>query len=149
MAETKNGISNQTSDYRMIRPQNPAPNSQTTALGSRNQANGTVRFAEEVIAAISFLAAAEVKGVAARINKNDITEDRMIKKNMLRGIKVRFYENDTQIELPITVKAGFKAVSVARNVQSSVRANVENMTGLAVSGVYVTVAAIQYQSENE
>lgn len=151
MAETKNGISNQTPNFsKIIRgTQGSAPNSQKTVLGPRNQANGTVRFAEDVIAAIAFLAAAEIKGVAARIDKSDITEDRMIKKNMLRGIKVRFYENSAQIELPITVKAGFRAVSVAWDVQSNVRANVENMTGLTVSGVHVMVAAIQYKSENQ
>jgi uncharacterized alkaline shock family protein YloU len=151
MAETKNGISNPAPNYRGIArsSQNSAPNGQTAVLGSRKQANGTVRFAEEVIAAIAFLAAAEVKGVAAKVNKSDITEDRMIKKNMLRGIKIRFNENNTQIDIPITVKAGFRAVSVARSVQCSVGSNVENMTGLAVSGVNVTVAAIQYKSENE
>lgn len=147
MAETKNGISNPAPNYSKIRgPQNSTPSGQTT-LGLQRQANGTVRFAEEVVAAVAFLAAAEVKGVEARINKSDITEDRMIKKNMLRGIKVRFCENNTQIDIPITVKAGYKAVSVARKVQSCVRANVENMTGLEVSGVNVTVAAIQYKSE--
>ena len=102
-----------------------------------------------MVVAIAFLAATEVKGVAASINKSDITEERMIKKNILRGIKVRFYEKDTQIDISITVRSGFKAVSVARNVQSVVRANVENMTGLKVLGVNVTVAAIQYKSENE
>ena len=150
MAETKNGISNQTPNNKIkIRgSQTSALNTQTTAAGSR-KTSGSVRFAEEVVAAIAFLAATEVKGVAASINKSDITEERMIKKNILRGIIVRFYEKDTQIDISITVRSGFKAVSVARNVQSVVRANVENMTGLKVLGVNVTVAAIQYKSENE
>jgi uncharacterized alkaline shock family protein YloU len=151
MTETKNGISNHAPGYRAASPssQNIASNAQATVQGMRDQANGTVRFSEDVVAAVAFLAAAEVKGVAARIGKSDITEDRMIKKNMLRGIRVRFYGNDVQIDIPITVKPGYKAVSVARNVQSGVWDNVENMTGLNVLSVNVTVAAIQYKSETE
>ncbi len=151
MTETKNGISNHSPGYRAASPssQNNASNVQATVQGMRNQANGTVRFSEDVVAAVAFLAAAEVKGVAARIGKSDITEDRMIKKNMLRGIRVRFYGNDVQIDIPVTVKPGYKAVSVAQNVQSGVRDNLENMTGLNVLSVNVTVAAIQYKSETE
>ncbi len=106
-------------------------------------ANGKIHFTDEAVEALVFASTAEVPGLAAAMDKSDLTPDRMIKKSRLRGIHVRLLEDRVQIGISITVKPGHRAVCVAKEIQDRVRNNVENMTGLTVANVNVYVAAIQ------
>ena len=117
--------------------------------GVKNGTNGTVRFAEEVVCTIAFISASEVPGVTGQIGQGDVTEERMIKKNMLRGIRARFIEKDVQIDMAISVKPDIVPIDVARLVQTRVKRNVENMTGMRARCVNITVASIQHKQENE
>lgn len=95
-----------------------------------------------MVAAIAYLAAVQVRGVAEEIPKADFLQDRALKSSLLKGIKIRFLLEKMEIDIQISVQWGIPAISAAKSVQTCVRRDVENMTGIRVSAVNVNVSAI-------
>jgi len=114
---------------------------------NRRLTNGRVHFTDGVIETLAFVSSTEVPGLAATIDKNDITLECMIKKSRLRSIRVGLLGDRVQIGLSITVNPERRTIDIAKEVQERVRNNVENMTGLTVAAVNVHVASIQIAQE--
>jgi len=104
---------------------------------------GTIRIADEVVATVAGLAAAEVEGVASMSGGwgTDLVE-RLGKKNFGKGIKVEVINEETRIDIFITVEFGFAIPEVASNVQKEVKMAVETMTGLTVANVNVHIVGV-------
>ena len=103
-------------------------------------ATGRLKISDDVIISVSKLAAMDVKGVA-RLNG----ETGMMSK--LRGngpIKVRLMGDVAAIDISIVVKSSEKAAAVAEDVQEAVKENVQNMTGVTVARVNVTVGGVAF-----
>ena len=49
------------------------------------------------------------------------------------------------IDMKIVIKSGEKAVNVAQEVQTVVKENVQNMTGVPVARVNVTVSGVVFE----
>lgn len=102
-----------------------------------------IRIADEVIATIAGIAASEVDGVISMSGGlADGIADMLGKKNLGKGVKVEAGEKEAVIELSVTVEYGCKIHMVAREIQSKVREAIENMTGLKVVEVNVSVLGI-------
>lgn len=98
------------------------------------QENGNVMISDDVVAAITQHALAEVEGAAFQ---NDV------KKNWNKSMKILIAEdNSVSISVNIAVTYGHSVVDVANNVQNSLTAAVENMTGVKVSEVNVNICGI-------
>ena len=104
---------------------------------------GEVKITEDVISAISTVAAESVDGV---VNiqydlKSSVTEMFGVK-NTSKGVKVDIGEKEAIVEIFITILYGKNIVEVCKNVQDKVKEAVENMTDLEVVEVNVHVSGI-------
>ena len=112
---------------------------------------GEVQIAEEVITIIAGLAATEVEGVCSM--GGNITKElvsRLGMKNLSKGVRVEVTE-EGKIEVFVTINIayGYAIPAVSGNVQDKVKAAIENMTGLEVSGVNVRIADVDMKSAVE
>jgi uncharacterized alkaline shock family protein YloU len=104
---------------------------------------GSIRIADEVVSTVAGIAASDVEGIhnmSGGIGA-DIAE-RFGRKNLGKGIKVEVTDDQTKIDIFVTIKYGYTIPEVAGNVQNAVRSAVETMTGLKVTAVNVHVSAI-------
>ena len=101
---------------------------------------GRLKISDDVIISVSKLAALDVKGVVRLAG-----ETGMMSKLKGNGpIKVRLMGDVAAIDISIIVKSSEKAAAVAENVQEAVKENVQNMTGVAVARVNVTVGGVVF-----
>lgn len=112
---------------------------------------GEVQIAEEVITIIAGLAVTEVEGVCSM--GGNITKElvsRLGMKNLSKGVRVEVTE-EGKIEVFVTINIayGYAIPAVSGNVQEKVKAAIENMTGLEVSGVNVRIADVDMKSAVE
>ena len=83
----------------------PENKSQEHAAGETTNAYGSIKIAEEAVASIVSLAAAQIKGVAAMSGSMaaGLTE-KLGKKNLAKGVKVEINEQDVIVALNIFVE---------------------------------------------
>ena len=112
---------------------------------------GEVQIAEEVITIIAGLAATEVEGVCSM--GGNITKElvsRLGMKNLSKGVRVEVtVEGKIEVFVTINIAYGYAIPAVSGNVQEKVKAAIENMTGLEVSGVNVRIADVDMKSAVE
>ena len=104
---------------------------------------GTVQIADEVVAIIAGLAATEVDGVVSMAG--NITNDTVGKlgmKNLSRGVKVEVLEGVVSVRLALNIRYGYSIPETCQKVQEKVKAAIENMTGLEVADVNVSIADV-------
>lgn len=110
--------------------------------------DGQVKISDEVISIIASIAASEIEGVnSAASGFVDGLSSLFTKKSYTKGIKVELKDNDAVIDMTITIDYGFKIHDVAEQVQSKVKREVENMTGLNVTRVNVIVQNVVIPKE--
>lgn len=106
---------------------------------------GTVNIADEVIAIIAGMAAAEVEGVVGMVGKlqGELVE-LLGMKNLGKGIKVRVGENEEiTLDLAVIIEFDVSVQEVTAKIQQKVKSTIENMTGLEVSAVNVKVSGVE------
>ena len=104
---------------------------------------GEVQIADEVVATIAGLAATEVEGVASMAG--NITNELISKlgvKNLSKGVKLELNEDEVSISLSLNMTYGYNIPEVSEMVQDRVKNTVENMTGLHVIDVNVSIAGV-------
>jgi len=106
---------------------------------------GTVKIANDVVATIAGLAAADVEGIAGMSGgvAGGIAE-MLGRKNLTKGVKVEVGEQEALIEIYCIVEYGTSITSVASNVQTRVKSAVESMTGLHVQAINVHVQGVTF-----
>ena len=114
-----------------------------------NTNNGTVTYANDVIATIAGVAATEVSGVAGMSGgiSSGITE-MLGKNNLTKGVKVEVGTQEAAIDLNIVVEYGSELHKVAEAVQENVKKAVETMTGLQVVEVNVNILGVNVKAED-
>lgn len=111
---------------------------------------GVIRIADEVVSTVSGLAAIEVEGVAAMSGGWGLEiAEKLGKKSFGKGIKVEVNEDQTKIDIFISVKYGYSIPKVAEGVQQAVKSAVETMTGLIVSSVNVHVVSVAMNKSDQ
>ncbi len=113
----------------------------------KNTNVGIVQIADDVVAIIAGLAATEVKGVASMAG--NITKEIIGKlgiKNLSKGVKVEVGTDCVAVDLAINIEYGYNVPTVSGQVQEKVKTSIENMTGLAVSEVNVTIAGVALEN---
>ncbi len=104
---------------------------------------GTVQIADEVVAIIAGLAATEVDGVVSMAG--NITNDLVGKlgmKNLSRGVKVEVLEGVVSVRLALNIRYGYSIPETSQKVQEKVKTAIENMTGLEVADVNISIADV-------
>lgn len=107
------------------------------------QDHGTVLISEEVIATIAYNSAKDVEGVAAISAKiGDLSNI----KNWNKALKITISDNnEISVDCSIVVAYGQAVILVAKAVQDSITASIENMTGIKPVVVNVNVCGIAAQ----
>ena len=107
---------------------------------------GTVQIADEVVAIIAGLAATEVDGVASMAG--NITNELVGKlgmKSLSKGVKVEVIDGVVSVDIALNVRYGYSIPKTSEKVQEKVKSAIENMTGLEVSDVNVSIAGVDMQ----
>ena len=112
-------------------------------LSGEEEAFGTVKIADDVVAMIAALAATEVEGVAA-MNGNVAKEllSKVGVKGLARGVKVDILNQKVKVTLAVIMEYGFNIPATCQSVQNKVKNAIENMTGLEVTDVNIRIAGI-------
>ena len=110
--------------------------------------DGKIVFAEDVVAPIATLAAAEVDGVYGMSGSAfEGIGEKLGKKNYTKGIKVEVGSVECAVDMSIIVRYGFRIQEVCRNVQIAVKNAIETMTGLKTVQVNIAVNSIVFAKE--
>jgi len=112
---------------------------------------GKIVFADDVIATIAALAAADVEGIAGMSGSvvGEWTEKLGVKKNITKGIKVEVGEEETSVVVYVNVKYGYRIQQVCTELQKTIKNAIETMTGLRVVACDVNVQAVVFDKPEE
>lgn len=100
-----------------------------------------LKISDDVIITVARLAALDVKGVAGL--SGEVNKMSKVRKN--GPIKINMMGDVAAIDISIVVKGSEKACNVAQDVQAAVKENVQNMTGIAVARVNVTISGAVFE----
>ena len=120
-----------------------AENKKAKAYTEEEENIGNVQISEQVVAVIAGIAATEVEGVASLVG--NITTELVSKiglGSLSKGVKIKMTDDSVMVYVTIDIYYGYSIPEVSRNVQEKVNAAIENMTGLSVAEVDVTVADV-------
>ena len=109
----------------------------------------TIKIAEDVVAIIAGMAATEVKGVTSLAG--NITNDSIPKKgakSLSKGVRIEVdEENKVSVDLALTIGYGYSIPEVAHDVQERVKNGIENMTGMEVTEVNISVGDVEMEED--
>ena len=109
---------------------------------------GEVKIADEVVAIIAGLAAMEVEGVASMAgNATRELISKLGMKSLSKGVKVDVLENEVCVNLNLNLEYGYSIPETCKKVQEKVKTAIENMTGLEVSDVNISIAGVALEEE--
>ena len=111
----------------------------------REQDNGQITYANEVISTIVSVATTEVDGISAIAGSNGL----LGKGKMSRGVRVDMDGEDVSVDVSVTVDYGMPIQKVGRSAQENVRKSIESMTGLHVEKVDLHVVGVSFEKVNQ
>ena len=100
---------------------------------------GEVQIADEVVATIAGLAATEAS-MAGNITNELI--GKLGVKNLSKGVKVLVTDRNVDVDLALNIDYGYSIMKVSEKVQDRVKTAIENMTGLEVSMVNISIVNV-------
>ena len=110
---------------------------------------GTVIINDHVICTIAGLAAMEVDGIASMkgdLVANQITRSAM--NNLSKCVRIHVEDNVLSVQLVLNIKYGYNLPETTRKVQEKVKDTLENMTGLKVAGVNISISDVKIEKES-
>ena len=114
----------------------------------KDQDNGQITYANEVISTIVSVATTEVEGISGIVGASSMTG--IIGKGRTpRGVRVDMDGQDVNVDVSVTVDYGMPIQKVGRNAQENVRKSIESMTGLHVDKVDLHVVGVSFEKENQ
>lgn len=108
-----------------------------------DQSTGRVEIADEVVAIIAGLAATEVEGVSTlngHVTYGNVP--RLSRKNLAKAVRIQVEDGVVKTALSIYLKYGCSIPKTCALVQDKVKTAIENMTGLTVSDVDISIAGV-------
>ncbi len=105
-----------------------------------DQTIGKVQIADEVVEIIAGLAS-----MAGNITNELVGKLGM--KNLSKGVKVDVLENVVCVNLNLNLEYGYSIPETCKKVQEKVKTAIENMTGLEVSDVNISIAGVALEEE--
>lgn len=114
----------------------------------KDQDNGQITYANEVISTIVSVATTEVDGISGIMGASSIS-GLLTKGKTPRGVRVDMDGQDVNVDISVTVDYGMPIQKVGRNAQENVRKSIESMTGLHVEKVDLHVVGVSFEKENQ
>lgn len=123
-------------------------NENVTIDMNRDQDNGQITYANEVISTIVSVATTEVDGISGIAGSTAIG-GLLNKRQTQRGVRVDMDGDDVSVDVSVTVDYGMPIQKVGRSAQENVRKSIESMTGLHVEKVDLHVVGVSFEKENQ
>lgn len=123
-------------------------NENNTIDKEKDQENGQITYANEVIATIVSVATTEVDGISGIAGSGAISGI-LAKGKTPRGVKIDMNGEDVNVDVSVTVDYGMPIQKVGHNAQENVRKSIESMTGLHVEKVDLHVVGVSFEKENQ
>lgn len=114
----------------------------------KDQDNGQITYANEVISTIVSVATTEVDGISGIVGASSIS-GLLAKGKTPRGVRVDMDGQDVNVDISVTVDYGMPIQKVGRDAQENVRKSIESMTGLHVEKVDLHVVGVSFEKENQ
>ena len=108
---------------------------------------GEVQIADDVVAMIASLAAAEVDGVYPAGNVTNELMSKVGVKKLTKGVRVDLQQNSVNVDLAITMDYGYNIPGTCQQVQNKVKTAIENMTGLVCNIVNIRIAGVNMKKD--
>jgi len=107
--------------------------------------HGEIVISDEVIATLAGISAIECYGIVGMASKRatDGLVELLGYDNLSKGVKVFSQDSTVTINLYIIVEYGVSIAAVGQNVIETVKYNVENIAGIPVKKVDITVEGIR------
>ena len=113
-----------------------------------HEKNGSVSFANDVVATIAGLATVEIKGVAGMSGGfSGGLAELLGRKNLTKGVKVEVGKEECAIDLFVVVEYGSDIPAMCKKIQTNVKKAVETMTGLRVIETNIHIQGVHVDSE--
>lgn len=109
---------------------------------------GSVVISDNVMCIIAGLAALEVDGIASmrgNIGLSQITRSEMNK--ISKCVKIIEEEGKIRVQLVLNIRYGYNLPDVTRKVQERVKDVLENMTGIEVESVNISISDVQIEKQ--
>lgn len=103
---------------------------------------GSIKVSADAILKIAETAACEIEGVAS---ENGRLLRSGTKAKLMGAVRAHLSGETASINLELVIAEGYNAVNVSEQVQKSVKAAVQGMTGFTVTRVDVSVAGVQFR----
>lgn len=102
----------------------------STYVLQEDESAGAVKIADDVVAMIAGIAAAEVEGVATMAgNATNELMSMVGVKSLKKGVKVEVINKEVSVDLGLIMEYGYNIPATSRQVQEKVKNAIENMTG--------------------
>ena len=116
----------------------------TNDMNTREEQNGSISFANDVVATIAGLATIEIDGVAGMSGGlSGGLAELLGKKNLTKGVKVEIGKEECAVDLFLIVEYGSNIPEMCKNIQTNVRKAVETMTGLRVVETNIHIQGVR------
>lgn len=121
----------------------------TSDMNTREEQNGSISFANDVVATIAGIATVEVEGVAGMSGGfSGGLAELLGRKNLTKGVKVEVGKEECAIDLYIIVEYGSEIPAMCQKIQASVKKAVETMTGLRVVETNIHIQGVRVGKES-
>lgn len=106
---------------------------------------GEITISDDVLATLAGIFTIECYGIVGMASKRatDGIVELLGFENLSKGVKVYTQNDEILIELYIIMEYGISMATVAKNVIETVKYNVENLTGMKVQKVNITVEGVR------
>lgn len=120
----------------------------TNDMNTREEQNGSISFANDVVATIAGLATVEIEGVAGMSGGfSGGLAELLGRKNLTKGVKVEIGKEECAVDLFIVVEYGVEIPLMCERIQSNVKKAVETMTGLRVVETNIHIQGVRVAKE--
>lgn len=109
---------------------------------------GSVKIADDVVASIAAIAAAEVEGVSSIDGTSGENLFSLVGiRGITKGARVEVDGKNVRAEVAIIMEYGYNIPETCQYVQKKVKSAIENMTGLEVIDVNIRIAGINIEGK--
>lgn len=108
----------------------------------------SLNVSEDVIAGVMTNAVKEIKGVYGISPSVKTLRQFMLKEKSFGDINIEMVDGVLFVSVGVELENGAKAVAVSEKVQEKIKSSVQNMLGLTVAKVNVTVRSVRNAAEN-
>ncbi len=120
----------------------------TNDMNTREEQNGSISFANDVVATIAGLATVEIEGVAGMSGGfSGGLAELLGRKNLTKGVKVEVGKEECAVDLFIVVEYGVEIPLMCERIQANVKKAVETMTGLRVVETNIHIQGVRVAKE--